>query len=58
MSAPVRLGLYALILIAVFVTAYLAAGALVPEAWVQDWSDGGAGHGTAEHSGGGGDSHP
>lgn len=45
MRAPVRLGLYGLALIVVFVVAAVTAGALVPEqtsqSWVQDTAESG-----------------
>ena len=39
MKAPARLGLYGLILVAVFVVAAFTANAVIDEATVQDWAD-------------------
>lgn len=39
MSAAVRLGVYALILAAVFAAAYVLSGALVPDGVVESWMD-------------------
>lgn len=39
MSPAVRLGAYALILVAVFAAAYVLAGLLVPDGVVQAWLD-------------------
>lgn len=39
MKAPARLGLYALVLAAVFAVAFVTAGAVVPEAAVQNWTE-------------------
>ncbi|MGP5165078.1 heavy-metal-associated domain-containing protein [Arthrobacter rhombi] len=38
MKAPVRLGLYGLVLVVVFVVAFATAGAAVPEQTVQSWA--------------------
>lgn len=38
MKAPVRLVLYGLVLVVVFVVAFATAGAVVPEETVQDWT--------------------
>lgn len=61
MSTPVKLSLYGAVLVLVFITAYLTAGALVPEHVVQDWvRDPGEhaavapGHEAPEHAPGGG----
>lgn len=37
MPTPVKLSLYGAALVLVFITAYFAAGALVPEHLVRDW---------------------
>lgn len=42
MRAGTRVALYGLLLAALFITSYLLAGALVPEAWVTGWA--GSGH--------------
>lgn len=38
MKAPARLGIYGLILVAVFAGAFFTAGALVPDHVVENWS--------------------
>ncbi len=42
MRAGTRVALYGLLLAALFITSYLIAGAVVPEAWVTGWT--GSGH--------------
>lgn len=48
MRAPVRLGLYGAVLVAVFAMAFTTAGAVVPEETVQSWSEEAVDHG-GEH---------
>ncbi|MBB5831038.1 hypothetical protein [Brachybacterium aquaticum] len=44
MKAPVRVGLYGLLLVVLFLASMLLADALVPAAWVEAWTGGTTGH--------------